>query len=564
MPASGAKAVPPLSGSWSTKPGVDGSEEYSYDATLGSAPSGSSLPLGVSRTEATMHPSRLTTARPRNLRLGASWRAVTVAALAAPLVAACTADCPQGTVPLGSLCHRVQPGTDAAVDAGSTSIRSGSGGGADASMTARASGGSSGAAVHDIQGVDGGMSRSAGAPAIDAPTAGAPCREASAMYCLEPGTRRLLRCDGERWATALCDVALDWSCENKAGSIDDVCVFKTPAQCAAVPVGGRMCIGSDVHMCEDAQRSRRVERCGGDMGACTNGSCGCGASVCPKRLATLQSGGIARRLARGASYLFWLDGSSRSLGRVSTDGANQTTIASASGELGDVVADASYVFWTEVDSGRVMRAGLDGGGAVPIATGQARPRWIAMDDAAVYWFNEMGSGSIVKVPKVGGPTTPLGTTGSVSSVLAVGGYVYSGARDQITRVPTGGGAVSNVTTVASSAQDARMLCASSTDLYFSAVHNTNGSSFIGHVPLQGGTVTELVALSGGTSILAVDAQHVYYSSSTVLDLLRCDHDGSNPQPVFNSLNGPLHDIELDESSIYFSAGDAIYKLPKVR
>jgi hypothetical protein len=152
----------------------------------------------------------------------------------------------------------------------------------------------------------------------------------------------------------------------------------------------------------------------------------------------------------------------------------------------------------------------------------------------------------------------LVTTGDVTSLLVLDGFVYFDLKREVQRIPTGGGAVSNVTTMANSEPVDKLLSASRTHLYLAASRNSIG--FIGSVPLQGGTITEL-AVPSAVSNLVVDAQHAYYGAN-VGDVMRCDFDGTNPHSVFHSLNGPVHDIALDESSVYFSAGDAIYKIPK--
>ncbi|HET8938779.1 MAG TPA: hypothetical protein VFN67_35280 [Polyangiales bacterium] len=429
--------------------------------------------------------------------------------------------------------------------------------GAPASAADTPSGGSPAPAQPPRSAADGGMSKSDVSAASGAPMKGAPCSDSAALYCLELGTTQLLKCDGEHWSSALCDVVLDWSCEQTSGSIDELCVFKTPMQCAGVPPGGRTCFGQYVHECQDAQSSRRVEFCGGDLAMCTNGTCGSGASVCPQRLATLPHSN-ARRLSVSGAYLFWIDESAPGIGRVSTDGTGQTTIASAAGALGDILADGTYVFWTELKGGRVMRAAPDGSGAIEIATGQMEPRDLASDNAAVYWVNGGSSGSLMKTAKADGTPMPLVTMGSVSSVLVIDGFAYFDFRHDIQRVPTGGGDVSKLTSVADSEPIDKLLSASATHLYFSA--SRSSISFIGRVPLQGGPTSQLDIPAGPPS-LAVDAQHVYYGNN-VVDVMRCALDGTNPQIVFHSLNGQVHDIALDESSIYFSAGDAIYKLPK--
>ena len=100
-------------------------------------------------------------------------------------------------------------------------------------------------------------------------------------------------------------------------------------------------------------------------------------------------------LAVQGSFIYFVDATSGTLGRVSTSGTPPATQLTVASSPVDLAADASNVYWIDASGAQIMRIPTTGGTATPIATGGSANA-ITLDATSVYWTN--GSG-VWRMPK---------------------------------------------------------------------------------------------------------------------------------------------------------------------
>jgi len=219
-----------------------------------------------------------------------------------------------------------------------------------------------------------------------------------------------------------------------------------------------------------------------------------------------------------------------------------------------IAVDTDNVYWANQLGGSIMKlALLTGGQPVALPTNEDYPQALAVDATNVYWSNFSYTGSVVKVPIVGGTKvtiasgagmtntsqmvidgtnayfTNLGdgaSTGSVMKAPLVGGasstivafedypsaialwsgsvfYSHSGVIPPATsKVSVGGGAVTPLSSLS-----ANSIAVDATGVYLAT------QTQILKVPLAGGTAVVLSAAQNSSSVI-VDATNVYWANST--------------------------------------------------
>ena len=116
--------------------------------------------------------------------------------------------------------------------------------------------------------------------------------------------------------------------------------------------------------------------------------------------------------------------------------------------------------------------GSPGDAGTTLATGQAQPSLLAVDADSIYWTNA-GDGSVVSVPKGGGPTTPIaqGQGSPFGIAVNASGVYWTDQTGTVMKAPLGGGAL---VTLASGQSNPYAIALDGTSVYFTS-YASNGS-----------------------------------------------------------------------------------------
>jgi hypothetical protein len=269
----------------------------------------------------------------------------------------------------------------------------------------------------------------------------------------------------------------------------------------------------------------------------------------------------------------------------------------ASGQVVSKLAvDATSVYWSrDESSGVLLKAPVTGGTATTLATAQAFPSSIGVDGSGLYWV-AVGSNAVRRVGLSGGTVTTLVTATGASVLSVFSGNVYYGTSSIVARVPTGGGAATNLANNAI----VQRIAADSTGVYFTSTTGgpvsvlrvgttggatttlvsgqtgsgpialggnflffaNNASGSLMRVPKAGGTATEIYSSTIAYTDVAADGTNVYFANGTSGSVMRIAHDGTNGQPLAPG-GGDIRSVALDATNVYWGTADGrIVKMSK--
>jgi hypothetical protein len=147
----------------------------------------------------------------------------------------------------------------------------------------------------------------------------------------------------------------------------------------------------------------------------------------PELLAS-EPGSGPTAIALDATHVYWANGSSNedhAVLKVARDGGTPAVLVTAAYSVFGMAADTTGVYFTTFDtlaggvtSSTVRRVALNGGDAVTLATGEAQPLGLAIDDASVYWVNASTSYTFSAGAGTDGTTLSVAKTGGPVTTLA--------------------------------------------------------------------------------------------------------------------------------------------------
>lgn len=322
--------------------------------------------------------------------------------------------------------------------------------------------------------------------------------------------------------------------------------------------------------------------------------------------------GTAENVVLADGSLFWIEGGK--LTRM-TPGGVTTVLAVGERDVGadvtnDIVVDANYVYWVDQAPNQpcsppcnwiIERIPLTGGNPVTLATADRRIASLAADANNIYWEEESiepldpgcECGSKIKVvSKAGGvatvlvdgwlngtlPTPPPGYT--PGSWLPVGGIavtasdvifvVQGGSAYTLKSIPTAGGAISDLASVATSAGLARNavldVSVSGSDIFWIDTDNSTVSS----TPVTGGPVVTLVGGLVEPGGLATNSTTAFWTESGAYGgcckqigegtVRRIPLIGGVASTVVSSLDNPVA-LAVDATNVAWSEQWRIAKAP---
>jgi virginiamycin B lyase len=239
--------------------------------------------------------------------------------------------------------------------------------------------------------------------------------------------------------------------------------------------------------------------------------------------------------AAAESRLYWTNNASGSIGTANRAGGEVIQkLFFASPEPFGITADSTHVYWTDEGTDEIGRAELNGANVEPslIPTAGQVPEGMAVDGDHIYWANLVGQ-AIGRSNLDGSDPEPnflqLSAASFPEGVAIEGSHIYwaaAGHGGEIGRSNLAGGEIEEeLITGLGGAISA--LAADSTHLYWS----TNVG--VGRAKLDGSEV-ESSLVTGQTSVsgLAVDNEHVFWTSFTTNRIGRAELDGGTVEPSF--------------------------------
>lgn len=239
--------------------------------------------------------------------------------------------------------------------------------------------------------------------------------------------------------------------------------------------------------------------------------------------------------AAAESRLYWTNNASGSIATANRAGGEVIQkLFFASPEPYGIAADSSHVYWTDEGTDEIGRAELNGANVEPslIPIAGEVPEGMAVEGEYIYWANRVGQ-AIGRARLDGSNPEPnfvqLSAASFPEGVAIEGNDIYwtaAGHGGQIGRSNLAGGEIDEeLITGLGGAISA--LAADSTHLYWST------SVGVGQAALDGTEVNPgLVTGQTGVRGVAVDNEHVYWTSFTTNRIGRAELDGGTPQPAF--------------------------------
>jgi hypothetical protein len=260
------------------------------------------------------------------------------------------------------------------------------------------------------------------------------------------------------------------------------------------------------------------------------------ATVCGTATIVASESDKPGRIVVDATTVYWADTSS--IKSVPKAGGASNTLASAQGAT-SLALDASFVYWATNNG--VFATAKTGGTAVMLAAAQGEPS-IAVDDQYLYWGEGSGAmARIMRVTKGGGVPTELANGGAVA--LAVdSAYVYFADANFISKVPVGGG---SVTQLAPAMMSNGFIALDSSYVYW-----TEYSNGVKRVQVGGGIAEVLVSTSSVSFGLAIDAIDVYWGENNGA-VRRVPIGGGAASPFVSAW--PAYGLAVDDAYVYWSA-----------
>lgn len=339
-------------------------------------------------------------------------------------------------------------------------------------------------------------------------------------------------------------------------------------KCAFTCEAGWKACGPDSEGCNKNVDSdpKNCGACGRDClgGTCSAGQC----SVIP--LATGQA--TPNALAVDASNVYFVNGGSGKLMRMGKDGSGLVD-GLAGATLTDpraLVTDGQRLVWSNYNPNaalKLQRANANGSGIADVGdsfgtfAGQ-----LAISGATIAWANQLGTNRVMRAPASGGAAVVVATGAPAPSGVAVDAtHVYwgTGPNNVLYRQPLAAAAPCAMGTNCPELGPihATNLALDGTTLYFTQL----GLGSVGKIAKAGGAVTAIATNQGSPQAIALDATHVYWSTSAGIRRAALTAatpcDGASCELVVDGASPT--DMVLDDKAIYWAeASGAVNKRAK--
>jgi virginiamycin B lyase len=272
----------------------------------------------------------------------------------------------------------------------------------------------------------------------------------------------------------------------------------------------------------------------------------------------------AAGIAVFGEHLYWADPSKNAIGRAKLNGTGAPSeveaefIAGADNPQG-VAVDAEHVYWTNAadeknGDGSIGRAKIDG---EPLSinegfiAGADNPRGIAVDVSHVYWVNaEEGklaseNGHVARAELDGGTVEAEcieAANGDVALSASKVFYSRSNGVDGFVREAnldcSGEENVESLNAPLAGAKEPPPLATDASHIYFA----NPSTSVIGRADLDGSEAVSFVTEAGRPRGLALDGEHIYWSSNQGLQA-----NSGNDLYRYEAASGKLSDLVVDEA-----------------
>jgi sugar lactone lactonase YvrE len=248
-----------------------------------------------------------------------------------------------------------------------------------------------------------------------------------------------------------------------------------------------------------------------DASACVDS----GTGFCMIVLANGQGNATSTQL--DSTSVYWVQEATGSVMKVPINGGTPQTLAVGGGGVNFITIDSTSVYFANEFNGEVMKAPLDGDGGQTVTLSSvgsgASPAGLAVDAVNLYWTN-LNGGTVDAVPLGGGSTTTLaaGLTAPILITLDAQNVYVPCGDGTIHAIPKAGGdgGIGNVLVSGQGADGISGIAVDSQHVYWST-NAVDGGVFM--APLAGGSPTQLVGSQNQAGSIAIDTANVYWVTS---------------------------------------------------
>ena len=222
-----------------------------------------------------------------------------------------------------------------------------------------------------------------------------------------------------------------------------------------------------------------------------------------------------------------------------------------------IYADDAHLYWVDAANAILLALRLTDGATTKLSTQSGgNVSSFTRDSTSVYFSQAYFSGStpenVVKVPLCGGSRTTLASGIDLinSALVVTDGNVFWSNGPALDGVPVDGGPIVTV-------PDASVAAADATNLYYFSFTNMDRDAWVTKVPIAGGTPVTLASFVGSPTMMVVDANNVYWSSSDMNSdgfgtVMSVPIGGGTATTLASGVLAPMS-LALDEATVYFTA-----------
>jgi hypothetical protein len=226
--------------------------------------------------------------------------------------------------------------------------------------------------------------------------------------------------------------------------------------------------------------------------------------------------------------------------------AGVTTLVSQ-GQPQEVAVRCGTVYWSDASASTVSMVPATGGPGVVLASGQVYPLQLATDATYLYWGTNHG---VNKVPLGGGALTTVVSYDSPYGIAVDASNVYfTNGGDGVFAAPLGGGAP---TRLASGQALARLLAVNADHVYWT--NDVPGGTIDG-VPTTGGATVVLAGSQDYGNGIAVDADNVYWvtgnGNSPAGTVMKVPLGGGSPVTLASGYPNSQQ-VAVDANNVYWT------------
>lgn len=210
------------------------------------------------------------------------------------------------------------------------------------------------------------------------------------------------------------------------------------------------------------------------------------------------------------------------------------------------------VLYAALETGEVVGLPLDGGAATSVSSQENAPHALATGEQAVYWVRGKGAKAEIRRWPIGGGPVESIASGDAHTIVEAANSVYFTGGDRIFRIAQPG---DHAEPIGPARMHASALAVNGRGVFW--LDRARGA--LSRMALSGAQVTELATGLEALGAIAVDESYVYGSAGD--QVFRIPVIGGRPETMGPPLPKPVS-IALDEAHLFVATGSGVVALRK--